>query len=321
MDPRKTSIDFLETLLGSYKLEGPDSPSGPKYLFFTPFQIHHKPKLTVSFDDKTGAFRFYCWITKKSGVSLTFFIKLLPQFAKNILILNRAKALDSYLKRAKNNIDAWDQLQESSSAIPVNLQVPDSVKFCRNGDSLHLQHYGHLLRRGVSQEIIDLYGITYSPTYGILFPSHDHQNILRSVVSKKLGDGYRKVPGGDLNHVIWGNSLSPNLPVIGVEGPFDAFAAGPNASPLYGTTIRPAMCRWLVSNSVPYTIFLDGDYPGKLGSVYLAYKLLTYDISVKMVDTPDDSDPSKLGKERCAELIASARDYTWESLLNNIVLT
>lgn len=316
---KRKVLEFLETLLGYYV-----SHSERNYSFFSPFCIHHKPKLDVYFDSENGSIGWHCWISGTKGRSVEFLVKRMnkTEFRELARKLDReyAKSVNKASVEYIDSILSGD-LQLSPVEPRRSIQFPSECIDIRQGDSIECRAaMGYLRRRGVTDCDIEIYGIKYSPSHGIVFPSYDQNDDLQFLISKDPVNGvYWKFPESNVNHVTWGNLITPNLPVISCEGSFDAITIGAQAVPKFGKYINPIFCRWAMNNDVEIIEFPDGDEPGLQSSKENILKLLSYDIRVRRVTPPKDKDPNDLGRERCLELIDTASRVTFENILEEMI--
>ena len=111
-------------------------------------------------------------------------------------------------------------------------------------------------------------------------------------------------------------------PVVLVEGVFDAIAAGGNAIPILGSTLRERsrLFQAIAVHDTPVYMALDGDAEKK--AEWIIKSMLKYDLEVFKVPI-DDEDVSEMGVEEFKERLQVSNPiksemYFFEKLLENI---
>ena len=103
-----------------------------------------------------------------------------------------------------------------------------------------------------------------------------------------------------------------SLPVILVEGAFDAIAARRNAIPLLGQSLKVIKRKIIENNVKEIFLALDKDAIGT-SIKYIEY-FFQKDISVNLIKM-DEKDPSKLGFKKFIELYKNSIPVSFKDLI------
>jgi hypothetical protein len=113
-----------------------------------------------------------------------------------------------------------------------------------------------------------------------------------------------KNPPFSKNTIVFENMINWNLPVVLVEGVFDAISVRRNAIPLMGKELSDRLREMLITKKPPVVyVMLDND------ATYGAIKIERYLKSIHinaMVVRPKDKDPSDMGFDRSWNAILGA---------------
>jgi hypothetical protein len=138
-----------------------------------------------------------------------------------------------------------------------------------------------------------------------------------------VGHSYRYLnPPADRDLVFNELMVDWDEPIILVEGVFDAIAAGQNAIPILGSTLREdsRLFQAIAIHDTPVYMALDGDAEKK--TEWIIKSMLRYDLEVHKVPI-DDEDVGEMGKQEFKERLFSARKieddtYFFQKTLENI---
>jgi DNA primase len=120
-------------------------------------------------------------------------------------------------------------------------------------------------------------------------------------------------PSCDKNNIIGFEALiNWSLPIILVEGSFDAIAVRRNAIPLFGKRIPNALMKKLVESSVK-TIYIALDNDAQKDALNHAQTLLDYGKEIYFVDMKD-KDPNEMGFEQFTKLLHKSTKLTFSEL-------
>lgn len=299
---RKKAIHILETVYGRYTKS--TRKGAPQYNFFSPFVDHHKPKLEVRISKDT--IQWSCWISKKGGYGLASLLKA----SKDETLLDHAYVVDKNVSFKKNDGPSRDQKMETikmpQDSVPIWKRSPDVMK-----------SYLYLKSRGVTQQMMEIYRLHHSDERGVVFPSYNPNWELRGLFyrlpradSKMYGDP------SNVDHIYFGNTLTPHLPLVVVEGFFDVTSVRGNTTMMGGTYLPVGLCRWASAHDVPVIIYTDGDETGKESEYYSARKLLTYGIQTFTASCPEGTDPGELTSDQNWMYINRAKEIDRFSMMN-----
>jgi DNA primase len=180
---------------------------------------------------------------------------------------------------------------------------------------------GYLEDRGVTPEQALDWGLGYAVdgklAGRIYFPIHDQAGALRAWTARAFGDKSPKydslsLAGGADESVLLGEEFWPprssrrDLPLVVVEGPFDALAVDRldrSVAALRGSDLSPAhaakLCTWGA-----LLVATDSDKSGRM--VHEAIRGLQRHVRVSRVRIPDGHDPASLSTEVLDGIVVDA---------------
>ena len=109
-----------------------------------------------------------------------------------------------------------------------------------------------------------------------------------------------------------------NLPIILVEGAFDAIAIKRNAIPLFGKTISNTLKKRIVEKGVK-EIYICLDKDARKQALETAAYFMSNGINVYFVDL-ESKDPSELGFESVTTVLKDTEIMTQEKLMEQRIL-
>lgn len=298
----KKQLDFLERFLGKADIVSDEA------LFFCQFCHHHKKKLSVNL--KSGVYK--CWVCGRHGRSIHF---LLKPFCSN-------EEIKLVHKLFKGTVE-----QPKFDFIPV---LPQGfVPLTGNEKSTVMRpFFNYLAGRGVSDEQIFQFklGVTFDDDKfkrRIIFPSFDASGFLNFAIGRSLDDNvFQKynnidVPKGWKNNIVI-NELNIDFekPLVLVEGFFDLFNAGDNATFLAGNdlSVFSRLFSKIVENNTEVYLALDSD--ATKFQMRLANKLYRHGISVYLADLLlYGKDPGSISKEQFQECLSQSKPFTEKDYL------
>lgn len=269
-------------------------------VFRCPKCFHHKPKLSVNIETD----EFNCWVCHFRGKSL-----------EHIFSLIGPDAVSEYRSsKARHEIFSKEQKKKLFGTLPEGFVSLSSKKhsFIRDASVAFLK------RRGLSDRDIRLYKIGYAEDgpfkNRIIIPSFDAAGEINFVVGRALYDTDVKYKNGRFEKDIVFNELLVdwNLPVILVEGPFDAIAAGTNAIPIQGTFVNPdsLLFKRLVENRCDVYLALDSD--ARKYRLRIARQLVKYGIRCFDVPMNGKKDFGEMSKEEITSCLRVAQEFSSE---------
>lgn len=305
--PQNNKLSFLERFLGKADVISDEA------LFSCinrscPSIAKNKKKLSVNL--VSGVYK--CWVCGRSGRSLRF---LLKPFCSE----EEIKSVHKLFKGQQYQPQKFDFVPSLPVGfVPlVNLENLEAAK----------PYFNYLYSRNVTKEQILHFklGITFDDAKfkrRIIFPSFDENGFLNFVIGRSLDDNvfvkYHNidVPKGWKNHIIL-NELNIDFmkPLVIVEGFFDFFNAGQNATFIAGNdlSINSKLFSKIVENKTEIYLALDSD--AKQHQLRLANKFFRHDVSVYLIDLMPYKDPGSISKEQFKERLEQAKIFNEKDMV------
>tara|TARA_R110000737_G_scaffold126512_1_gene159060 strand:- start:164 stop:1099 length:936 start_codon:yes stop_codon:yes gene_type:complete len=304
---------IVTQILGNYWQKGDE------HLYHCPYCKHHKKKMSVNFAN--GFWK--CWVCDMRG--------------KNVYRIVRK--FGSYQQREKYrelqgmvDLSDFEQLFKEYNEIEDKqiIELPkEFISLCNKDLPMHsTEPLRYLSSRGLTRLDILKWKIGYCKEgrYAgrILIPSFDMDGDCNYFIARSyVGHSYRYLnPPADRDLVFNELMVDWDEPIILVEGVFDAIAAGQNAIPILGSTLREdsRLFQAIAIHDTPVYMALDGDAEKK--SEWIIKSMLRYDLEVHKVPI-DDEDVGEMGKQEFKERLFSARKieddtYFFQKTLENI---
>jgi DNA primase len=275
----------LEDILGTSK-----KTSSGERLFHCPFCYHHKPKLSINFTRRAGYWK--CWVCDESGKKISSLLYKLGYSRKEIKsILGEEE--DTYTP------------EENPKEYKVNITLPREYKplwRVTEKSYEYLNAIRFLKSRGVHLEDIYRYQIGYCEEgqykNRIIIPSFDRNMQVNYFVSRTYYDGGMKYknPPASRNNIIFENLINWKMPVVLVEGIFDAIAVRRNCVPLLGKILSDKLKQTLV-NKKPPMVYIMLDKDAQKEALRIESYLKSVNVNVKLV-VPTDKDAGEMGFEQ-----------------------
>ena len=299
-------LSLTESVLGKSR-----SGSKDNHAFFCPFCNHHKQKLEIDLTSQ----HWHCWVCNAKGR------KLVHLFAK--LHVERSK-----IQQLLSILDEFDyrprRTETQSKAVNLPPEYKPLWKIEKSPEYRNAAAY--LKSRGITIFDILRYRIGYCANgeYAgkIIIPSYDHEGQLNYFVGRSYyeHDSYKhKNPQISKDIVGFDLMINWKLPIILVEGAFDAITIKRNAIPLFGKIISSALKQKIVNNQVK-EIYVCLDQDAKKQAIDTAEYFMNNGIDVYFVDM-QDKDPNQMGFEKIWELINSTTKLTEFRLMEYKVLS
>ena len=299
-------ITLLESVLGKGKINSNDNVA-----FHCPFCNHNKKKLECNIVTQY----WHCWVCNAAGRKLAVLFRKLnvqrEKISKLVGLLD-----DVEYKPTKTTTDT-PVLQLPEGYRPLWILQEMSPEF-RNA-------VYYLKKRNVTIHDILKYRIGYcrkGPYKGkIIIPSYDANGSLNYFVARayyeedkfkhKNPPASKDIVGFEL-HINW------NMPIVLVEGAFDAIAIKRNAIPLFGKTISNTLKKRIVEKGVK-EIYICLDKDARKQALEAAEYFMANGITVYFVDLTE-KDPSELGFEKIISQIQSTEILSSEKLMEQKIL-
>ena len=299
-------IALLESVLNKSK-----TTSNDNIAFNCPFCNHHKKKLEVNIKNQ----HWHCWVCNAAGRKLTIlFRKLNVQREKISKLIQLVD--DVEYKPSKTSTDT-----------PI-LHLPEGYRPLWDLDSTSPEYRNavyYLKGRGIDIYDILRYRIGYcrKGLYSgkIIIPSYDENASLNYFVARayyeedkwkhKNPPTSKDIVGFEL-HINW------DMPIVLVEGAFDAIAIKRNAIPLFGKTISNTLKKRIVEKGVKQ-IYICLDQDAKKQALETAEYFMANGIDVYFVDLTS-GDPSELGFEKIKRILELTTRMSSEQLMEQKIL-
>ena len=299
-------ITLLESVMGKGKINSNDNVA-----FHCPFCHHNKKKMEVNIVTQY----WHCWVCNAAGRKLAVLFRKLnvqrEKVSKLIQLLD-----DVEYKPTKTTTDT-PVLQLPEGYRPLWILQEMSPEF-RNA-------VYYLKKRNITIHDILKYRIGYcrkGPYKGkIIIPSYDANGSLNYFVARayyeqdkfkhKNPPASKDIVGFEL-HINW------DMPIILVEGAFDAIAIKRNAIPLFGKTISNTLKKRIVEKGVK-EIYICLDKDARKQALESAEYFMANGITVYFVDLTE-KDPSELGFEKIISQIQSTEVLSNEKLMEQKIL-
>lgn len=303
---QQKQLNFLERFLGKADIFSDEA------LFSCvnracPSLAKGKKKLSVNLN--TGVYK--CWVCGWKGRSLR---PLLKPFASEEEIKSGHKLFKGIVQ--EQEFDFIPALPKGFLPLIENQNLTAAEPFLN-----------YLSRRGVNEEQILQYklGISFEDEKfkrRVIFPSFDASGFLNFVIGRSINnDCFVKynnidVPRGFKNSIIL-NELNIDFekPLVLVEGMFDLFNAGDNATFLAGNdlSLNSKLFAKIVENQTRIYLALDSD--ATKFQFRLANKFYRHSVEVYIVSLGDFKDPGSMTKEQFQECISKSKSFAEKDYL------
>jgi len=301
MDSNKI-VYLLDRVIGSkgQKLKKPN-----EYMYWSPFVVHHKPKLQVNI--VTG--KWHCWVSNAGGHSLFQLFKKLS--ATNDQFIE--------LRGIVDEISYGYESKEVRKERKVELPKEFLSLVYKHPSPVYKNAMYYLSKREITYEDILKYNIGYCDqglyTNRIIIPSYDEEGVLNFFVGRDIFESKMKYRNSPTPKDVVGFELFINWdePIVLCEGPFDAIAVKRNAIPLFGKTILSNLKRRIIEKKVKQ-VYISLDRDAFKDSLKMVEEFMKNDIDVYFVNLPE-KDPSDLGFEKVIPLLKETEKMKFSDLM------
>ena len=297
---------LIDTVLGSGR-----STNNNNVAYCCPFCHTKKKKLEVN----TVSQHWHCWVCKIAGR------KIVTLFRK--LNVERAK-----ISKLVGLLDEVEYKPSKTSTDTPILHLPEGYRPLWELDSTSPEYRNaiyYLKGRGIDIYDILRYRIGYcrKGLYSgkIIIPSYDENSSLNYFVARayyeedkwkhKNPPTSKDIVGFEL-HINW------NMPIVLVEGAFDAIAIKRNTIPLFGKTISNTLKMRIVEKGVKQ-IYICLDQDAKKQALETAEYFMANGIDVYFVDLTS-GDPSEIGFEKIRRILELTTRMSSEQLMEQKIL-
>ena len=295
-------IQLIDKVLNS---KGQSLSKANEYMWWSPFVTHHKPKLQVNI--QTG--KWHCWVSNQGGHNLYQLFKKVGAGYQDFKLLNQLLGETSFYQK---------DTDKKSEVI----QLPQEMKLLsdKKDTSIIKEHALRFLRkRGITSEDIKRYNLGYCSEgvyqNRIIIPSYDSIGKLNYFVGRDFYASTLKYKNPPIPKDVIGFDLYVNwsLPIILVEGVFDAMSIKNNSIPLFGKTILPKLYGKIIENKVKdLFILLDSDAFDDAN--HITEKFVNEGISVNFVKL-DGKDPNDLGYKKMITKIHNSLPMDFKQIM------
>ena len=301
MDSNKI-VYLLDRVIGSkgQKLKKPN-----EYMYWSPFVVHHKPKLQVNI--VIG--KWHCWVSNAGGHSLFQLFKKLSATNDQFTELRGIVDKISYGYESKK-VRKERKVELPKEFLSLVYKHPSPV---------YKNAMMYLQRRGITYEDILKYNIGYCDqglyTNRVIIPSYDDNGQLNFFVGRDIFESKMKYRNSPTPKNVVGFELFINWdePIVLCEGPFDAIAVKRNAIPLFGKTILSNLRRKIIKKKVKQ-VYISLDRDAFQDSLKMVEEFMKNDIDVYFVNLPE-KDPSDLGFEKVIPLLKETEKMKFSDLM------
>jgi DNA primase len=304
---------IVTDILGSYHQKGEE------FLYHCPYCNHHKKKMSINFSKNVAK----CWTCDSRHKNIYRIVRKFGTYQQRQKYLELQGRLD--LNEFEDLFKELNNVEEKQK-----IDLPDEfISLCNKDlpmDSTDAFRY--LSSRGIGRREILKWKIGYCKEgrYGgrIIIPSIDSDGDCNYFIARSYVGHQRRYlnPPTDRDIVFNELNIDWDEPIILVEGVFDAIAAGENAIPILGSTLREKsrLFQAIAIHDTPVYMALDKDAEKK--AEWIIKSLLKYDLEVFKIPI-DDEDVGEMGGEEFKERLLSARQiqsemYFFEQMLENI---
>ena len=295
-------VYLLDRVIGSKgrKLKKPN-----EYMYWSPFVVHHKPKLQVNI--VTG--KWHCWVSNAGGHNLFHLFKKLSATNDQFIELRGIVDEISYGYESKE-VRKEGKVELPKEFLSLVYKHPSPV---------YKNAIYYLSKREITYEDILKYNIGYCDqglyTNRIIIPSYDDNGQLNFFVGRDIFESKMKYRNSPTSKDVVGFELFINWdePIVLCEGPFDAIAVKRNAIPLFGKTILSNLKRRIIEKKVKQ-VYISLDRDAFKDSLKMVEEFMKNDIDVYFVNLPE-KDPSDLGFEKIIPLLKETEKMKFSDLM------
>ena len=296
-------IQLLDKVL---KSRGQSLKKNNEYMWWSPFTQHHKPKLQVNI--QTG--KWHCWVSNQGGHNLYQLFKKVGAGYNDFKELNKLLGDVSFYK--KQNDDTLDEVtlpqeyKSLSDPFDTSIIKEHAIRF--------------LKKRGITKEDITRYNLGYCSegkyNNRIIIPSYDSNGKLNYFVGRDFYSSsfkYMNPPNVAKDVIGFDLYINWSLPIILVEGVFDAMSVKSNSIPLFGKTILPKLYGKIVEKKVK-DIFIILDSDAFDDAIQMTEKFVNEGINVNFVKL-DGQDPNDLGYKKMITKINNSLPMDFKQIM------
>ena len=286
------------------KSRGQSLKKSNEYMWWSPFITHHKPKLQVNI--QTG--KWHCWVSNQGGHNLFQLFKKVGASRQDFRELSKLIGETTFY-------NTKDEPGDKDITLPKEFKSLSEPHISIIKDHAML----FLKKRGITEEDIIRYNLGYC-TEGpyqnrIIIPSYDSNGRLNYFVGRDFYSSTLKYKNPPIPKDVIGFDLYVNwsLPIILVEGVFDAMSVKNNSIPLFGKTILPRLYKKIVEKKVK-DIFIVLDSDAFNDAIQMTEKFVNEGINVNFVKL-DGMDPNDLGYKKMITQIDNSLPMDFKQIM------
>ena len=295
-------INILDKAL---KSKGQNLKKVNEYMWWSPFIQHHKPKLQVNI--QTG--KWHCWVSNQGGHNLFQLLKRVGAGRQDFQSLSKILGETTFYKSGKDTPDSLD------------IKLPDEFKSLSEPHTSIIKDHAMLFlkKRGITEQDILRYNLGYCVEgeyqNRIIVPSYDSDGRLNYFVGRDFYASTLKYKNPPIPKDVIGFDLYVNwsLPIILVEGVFDAMSVKNNSIPLFGKSILPKLYGKIVEKKVK-DIFIILDSDAFNDAIQMTEKFVNEGINVNFVKL-DGKDPNDLGYKQMITQIDNSLPMDFKQIM------
>ena len=300
------NLEVIQLLDKVLKSRGQSLKKSNEYMWWSPFTQHHKPKLQVNI--QTG--KWHCWVSNQGGHNLYQLFKKAGAGYNDFKELNKLLGDVSFYKKdddtTTDDVRLPQEYKSLSDPFDTSLIKEHAIRFLR--------------KRGITKEDITRYNLGYcqSGKYNnrIIIPSYDSKGQLNYFVGRDFySSNFKYMNPPNVAKDVIGFDLYVNwsLPIILVEGVFDAMSVKSNSIPLFGKTILPKLYKKIVEKKVK-DIFIILDSDAFDDAIRMTEKFVNEGINVNFVKL-DGQDPNDLGYKKMITKINNSLPMDFKQIM------
>jgi len=294
-------VSLLDKVL---KSRGQSLKKSNEYMWWSPFTQHHKPKLQINIH--TG--KWHCWVSNQGGHNLFQLFKKVGATRKDFRELSKLLGETTFYntKNEPGNLD---------------IKLPDEFKSLSEPHTSIIKDHAMLFlkKRGITEQDIIRYNLGYCSegpyNNRIIIPSYDSNGKLNYFVGRDFYSSTLKYKNPPIPKDVIGFDLYVNwsLPIILVEGVFDAMSVKSNSIPLFGKSILPLLYQKIVEKKVT-DIFIVLDSDAFDDAIQMTEKFVNEGINVNFVKL-DGQDPNDLGYKKMITQIDNSLPMDFKQIM------
>jgi DNA primase len=303
----KMVLTVIESVLGRSKSTARRNIAVP-----CPFCHHSKPKLEIQLHtNEKKENPWHCWVCGEKGKTL------ISLFKKVKAPSHRIQELNNLIKPGSKMVEVNQTVSLPKEFIPLyNVDSLDSITAIEAKHAIKF-----LKKRGITENDILKYNIGFCPSgpydHRIVVPSHDANGDLNYFSTRTYRDDESqkyKNPSVGRNIIGWEYYINWDVPLILVEGIFDALTIKRNVIPLFGKDISETLMKKIVGSQVQ-KIYIALDNDALKQAIKHCEKLLSYGKEVYLVEL-GGKDANEIGFENFLNTIEQTQPLTFSTLIN-----